>query len=574
MYKNTDELGRITEFESDGVGNIIKVIFPDGTTQQTVWDWNLQAERTILRNGSERIDYYGDRFATKVEYEDGGFINIDCNDSGRVNTLENESGILSYIYDDRGRKVSEAFQDKRTAYHYDEDDLLTEIIYPSGLKVSYLYDEDGRLKCIDLHNNKCEFMYGANDTLSEIHYPNGISERLKHRVIGGLEQIQVTTKWGEVICRQNYEYDAHSRLTRYSNQDAFSPYRDLRIDYNEQGHIIECKDIVSAKTETYQYDAKGNMIERNVISMKIGCMDQIITLQNVPIKYDDAGNIVSFYDEAGNPLDLIFNDAGSLKYASTKNQKWEYRYDALGRRINKSDGKSTVTYYWNGDKLLTEEYTHDGLLHLRKYIYMPCNSILVGFAENGNLYWLHKDVRGALCSITDNGGYVVWHAIYDSFGSATVTVNKLIQPWRLPGQYCDEETGLYYCYTRYYSPYLKFHLSLSPQWYNVQASHYSYGLNDPFNKLNAKGRLSVQLRPCATIITAIINFCLAGPAGASIGELLTDRRPRMKSLRWSEALKGLHADPLSETELLSVWTGPLLQGKTFVETLNIITKNH
>jgi len=55
--------------------------------------------------------------------------------------------------------------------------------------------------------------------------------------------------------------------------------------------------------------------------------------------------------------------------------------------------------------------------------------------------------------MTDDSGTVVWEGMYLPFGEATVhPQSKVVNNFRFPGQYYDEETGLHYNYHRYYDP--------------------------------------------------------------------------------------------------------------------------
>jgi RHS repeat-associated protein len=65
--------------------------------------------------------------------------------------------------------------------------------------------------------------------------------------------------------------------------------------------------------------------------------------------------------------------------------------------------------------------------------------------------------------LTDNTGFVVWQAQFDSFGRLLATGNnKIDNPLRFPGQYFDAETGLHYNWHRYYDPELGRYISSDP----------------------------------------------------------------------------------------------------------------
>ena len=79
-------------------------------------------------------------------------------------------------------------------------------------------------------------------------------------------------------------------------------------------------------------------------------------------------------------------------------------------------------------------------------------------ANHGVLYYVHNDPLGTPQALTDEAGIVVWRAQYDPFGKATVDEdpdgdgNSVTFNVRFPGQYQDNETGLYYNANRYYDP--------------------------------------------------------------------------------------------------------------------------
>ena len=67
-------------------------------------------------------------------------------------------------------------------------------------------------------------------------------------------------------------------------------------------------------------------------------------------------------------------------------------------------------------------------------------------------YYFHNDHPGTPQWITDRDSTVVWSADYKPFGEATFTTNTISDPFRFPGQYYENETGLHNNYFRYYDP--------------------------------------------------------------------------------------------------------------------------
>lgn len=72
---------------------------------------------------------------------------------------------------------------------------------------------------------------------------------------------------------------------------------------------------------------------------------------------------------------------------------------------------------------------------------------------SGDIYYYQNDHLGTPQIMTDDTNTVVWEADYMPFGEANVSPNSIVvNNFRFPGQYYDEETGLHYNWNRYYEP--------------------------------------------------------------------------------------------------------------------------
>jgi RHS repeat-associated protein len=524
IYSSQDSLGRTTVIETDPSGSADIITFPDGIQESTVYDEDHDAFLTILRNGAKKLTYYDGVNPSRVEWQDGNYLDLQLNDQQQVQSIENPSGTVSYEYNDKEQIISEDFQENKVSYTYDEDGLLTEMLYPSGLSVKYVYDEDSRLKEINAGGeNICTYDYGANDTVAQITYPNGLIETRQQLVLGGLKEASISTDAGELLSRQTYQYDNLSRLTNYRSTDKSNPQKEKewQLTYDDESRLLQNLEIKSGKTETFEYDKKGNFNAISNTEVRVGKMDEILSFGRRDIEYDLNGNVISFLNTSGELVELKFNDNNELKFAKINNKNWEYWYDGLGRRVGKSDGKVTYKYFWGSDRLLSEEIKTNIEVTLREYIYGESSTVPIAFIENGKTYWLHADARGAVTKVFNGNGQTIWGADYTSFGDANIYLNTIRQPFRLQGQYHDEETDLHYNTARYYSPNLKSFVSLDPQWLQQGATNYSYALNDPYNKIDIDGNLAdwvaagIGLATSIAVGAAVVAFAPAAAAGAA-----------------------------------------------------------
>ena len=505
VHSMKDSLGRVTQVETDPMGEEGDTIrFPDGTEQTSVYDDDLDALVTTLRSGAKVHTYYDGASPSRVEWEDGNFQNLELNGE-QVKAIENPAGSLRFEYDDKGQVLSEEFQGNKTRYTYDKDGNLLEMAYPSGLVVKYSYDEDGRLQSLKVGDDTCTYKYGPNDTVAKVYYPNGLTQKRSEKVLGGLQAAQVVNPSGTVLSQQTYQYDNLYRLTRYNNFDASSqsPSKDWQLRYDDEWRLLSSLEANSQRLEKFEYDHKGNLSSVNGSPVTVGRMDEVLSMGGSTVQYDANGNVRSFVNAQGRTVALTFNDNNELKLARIGEDTWEYWYDGLGRRVGKSNGREAYKFCWGSEKLLTEELRTPEGTTLREYLYGHNAAVPVAFRENGQLFWLHSDVRGAVTQVFDTFGQVVWSAEYSAFGEATIHRGRIRQPWRLTGQYHDAEIGLHYSTARYYSPHLKSFLSLDRYWLEYEASNYGYAGNDPYNKIDVDGNLPIFLVVAIPIVKAI-----------------------------------------------------------------------
>ena len=134
---------------------------------------------------------------------------------------------------------------------------------------------------------------------------------------------------------------------------------------------------------------------------------------------------------------------------------YAFRYDALGRRIEKGGPDIRICYDWDGDVLLHER--------VQAGEHAP-RRIDWDFEENSFApLWRREETLEALCVCEPNGaprewvspeGYLLWRARYDGLGKVEglEAAPGFECAIRLQGQWADEESGLHYNRFRYYDP--------------------------------------------------------------------------------------------------------------------------
>lgn len=95
------------------------------------------------------------------------------------------------------------------------------------------------------------------------------------------------------------------------------------------------------------------------------------------------------------------------------------------------------------------------------------------------LHLYHCDHRGLPQALISPEGETTWHGVYDEWGNLLGEENPqhLQQPYRLPGQQYDEESGLYYNRHRYYDPLQGRYITQDPIGLRGGWNQYNYPLN-------------------------------------------------------------------------------------------------
>lgn len=122
-------------------------------------------------------------------------------------------------------------------------------------------------------------------------------------------------------------------------------------------------------------------------------------------------------------------------------------------------------------------------------------AVTAWFGDVEQIAWLHTDHFGAVEGTTDDAGRVLWRARYDPFGKIIEVAaagskgeaGRFALELRLPGQYEDSETGLYYNGRRYYDPQRGRYLTPDPLGTPDGPDPYAYVGNNPLRYIDPSG---------------------------------------------------------------------------------------
>ncbi|WP_282957617.1 RHS repeat domain-containing protein [Lysinibacillus mangiferihumi] len=300
---------------------------------------------------------------------------------------------------------------------------------------------------------------------------------------------------GDVISKWQYDITGRPTHHRVSSQSRDTRRRAYNWDVNHQLRSM-VNELTGVKV-TYGYDEFSNLVWANQDSRQFEFLyrtvDDVGNLYETKDKKDrvygagsrllETKDAKFSYDEEGNLLEKVEHNGDTWKYEYYGNgmmakvmkpdmTEVTFKYDTLGRRIEKcSEGRATY-FVWDGNTILHEYLSQDNSVEnasqtddLDSLITWVFNDGFVPSAKitNKDNYSIISDYLGTPVEAYDEQGHKVWSAELDVYGRVKeFTGDKDFIPFRYQGQYEDVEIGLYYNRFRYYDPELGNYTQVDP----------------------------------------------------------------------------------------------------------------
>ena len=150
-----------------------------------------------------------------------------------------------------------------------------------------------------------------------------------------------------------------------------------------------------------------------------------------------------------------------------------YTYDSNGLRTSKTTGDDVTEYTYLGSSLVYQVTNKGQSDEVSLYFYYDDTGLAAFYYESAQypsdngIYHYVKDAQGNIWGIIDNKGTQIVKYEFSAYGEyrsrwspEEVSLEEIrrnnrvksANPFHYRGYYYDEETGLYYCQSRYYDP--------------------------------------------------------------------------------------------------------------------------
>ena len=454
-----DEAGRVREeqtfdgrrfrYEHSRAGRLARVTYPDHTTRELSYDPLGNVVEEVSPDGV--ITFERDRRgritrATSVEAGETFVTSLKRDERGRILQELQGAHAIEYTYDASGRRASRILPDgSRTTYAYDRLGNVTAMEHRG---VRLVFERDARGREIGRRTASGSVAvtgaYDARGLLAE--------QRLLARTEGDLER--------RVAVERVFRYDGAKRVIEIDD----SLRGVTRYDYDEVGRLIG--EWSRGRHDVFSYDAAGCLRamldgllrDGGAEIWRVQRGDLLCQTDQARYTYDVRGRRTRTIAQNGDVTEYSWDGRDRLRAVRlSTGDVVRFSYDAFGRRVRKtfigagSSGEATrvTELVWDGDAVAADTLAGVGL---RTFVHAPGTLIPVFQHEGGRTFVVVTDHLGTPKELVDaESGAVAWAATHTAWGvlegCPIESPSCTGSPFRLLGQYIDEETGL--CTTRF-----------------------------------------------------------------------------------------------------------------------------
>ena len=481
--KRTDYAGRVTDYTYDKLNRLAKIEYDGGAGNQTpnlqsVYGYDEISRLTSATNESGTVAFtYDNRNRTKTTTDVFGHVienEYELSPTVNQKRLKFDGAMHAvYNFDDAGRLTNllNSSDSSAISFGYDIEDKITSRLYPNGVTTSYEYDDMDRLKRLkDISPTATlfdrQYTYNNASQINQITEPDN-TRTFGHDLVDRLRTVTASNNQNE-----NYLFDDVGNRTS-SHKSSTYGYQPLNK-------------LASTQTGTYAHDANGNTIQKS---------------------------------EGKDFWRYTWDYENRMTAASTRKQTVRYKYDALGRRVQRfiPGGKENTKFIHDGQDVLAD----DNAGTLTNYQNGPGIDKKLRVQTGSTANYFLSDHLSSTNGLVDSSGALTSQTSYDSFGNPT---SNLSTRYGFTGRETDNFTGLMYYRARFYDPNLGRFISEDPIGLGGGINQFAYVSNNPVGKTDPLGLYEKDVHYYLTQYLAIRTGCFSSGQAVAIanGNQMTD----------------------------------------------------
>lgn len=522
LLKTCEADGACAAYSYDGASRVIRRTITDAAGAASETRWQYAGRQLAAVESAAQSEFYQYAAAGQISRRTvvqhlpaGGSVSSETSygydASGRLSTISLADGsLLVYKRNGQGQVVAVERERIRTAW--------LRWLLPAQTIVSGLERDIVGLSRIRFGNGvEGFFQRSRSGALARIVYrrpqPPLKSAGLQLPGIGTAHAAEAAPASGPALLERSYLWDRQGNLVRQSDGSHAAHYA-----YDARDRLIAAVSKVDGQPAGkfdafYYFDGIGN----RMLAMEQG-RTQGTRYEAGSSRPAGANAAGALGQPAAIPQREYVWQAGGLLAEVRHNgaQLAAYRYSHRGERIEKRTPQGTSRFFYEERQLVAETNSQGRMV--RQYINLggspfamidyagavqlaaPRGSVSQAIADLGTalsewfrpaakIVFLHANHLGAVELATGSAGQVIWAAEYQAFGAVGDLRGErgFGMPLRLPGQYADLETGLYYNDHRYYDPRSGRYISADPLGLRGGVNSYVYADGNPLKYVDPTG---------------------------------------------------------------------------------------
>ncbi|NOT60247.1 MAG: RHS repeat protein, partial [Acidobacteria bacterium] len=412
-----DAKGQIYDFDYDKMGRPTTTM-RGGVTMTYGYQNGVRTSRIDYNGAVTNYQYDELSRLKKILYPGGGGETLFTYDEvSNLKTATNVNGTVSFNYDARNRaEFTSDVWGRTNHFFYDKNSnrIVAQLNggSPGGLQsmyLTYVYDAVNRLQSADNQGAlTASFTYDAVNRLRTRALPNGVIQTADYDDLDRLKSL--TYKKGTAtLASFGYDYNTRNLITQMTDAAGTHTY-----GYDELQRLTSAAHPGGQTTESYQYDEVGNRTNSHFTnSYNTQPFNRVVQIGSTTFSYDNNGNLQTKTDGTG-VTQYVYdyeNRLMSVHLPGPPLKTIHYKYDALGRRIERLDVSTNAwqRYSYDGWEVRSEENSDGSWVsyvngdgwddHLWQ---LKSDGTINGIAQS---YYL-TDHQGSLRALTDANGNV------------------------------------------------------------------------------------------------------------------------------------------------------------------------
>jgi RHS repeat-associated protein len=558
----TDANNHTTYFAYSARGWVTQTTFPSTLAESYAYDavGNLQT-KTDRKNQTIQYVYDALNQLSSKTYPDSTSANYAYDLVGRIKQVTDPTGAYGLAYDNMGRLIGTTTQYAfltgtfSNGYGYDAASNRTSLTAPDGSINTYRYDTLNLLNGItNSWAGTFGFGYDALSRRTSLTRPNGVNTSYGYdsvsRLLSVLHQTGSTTLDGA-----SYAYDAAGNRTSKTNH-----LNNVTEAYTYDS-LYELTQVVqgATTTENYSYDLVGDRLSSLGVSLyNYNASNELSSNSNGSYTYDNNGNTLT--DASGRSYTWDFENRLSQAVVPVTGTV-TFKYDPLGRRIQKGSSLGTTNYLYDGLSAIEDMDISANVL--ARYAQGGGIDEPLSELRSGTISYYEQDGLGSVTALSNSAGALANTYTYNAFGNLSASTGAIVNPFRYTGREFDTETSLHYYRARNYDSSTGRFISEDPIGLSGGVNFYRYVQNQPVNNSDPLGL------KCTTKIMLVTAYCdhaqptKSGrwPGGGTVA--VANTKPQPYPMGCSVSVSGALVDPLFDPRPIDPFNIPEYTGTVY-----------